>query len=409
MIDAVGLTKKFGDKTAVDDLSFSVRAGMVTGFLGPNGAGKSTTMRLILGLDHPTSGQTRVNGRSYSSFKAPMTEIGALLEAKSVHPGRSARSHLMALAASHGIPSRRVDEVIDLVGLTPVARKRAGGFSLGMSQRLGLAAALLGDPETLVLDEPVNGLDPEGVAWVRNLVRYLADEGRTVFISSHLMSEVALTADHVIIIGRGRLIADAPMSELIARASGVVTRVRSPQASQIADTAHRTGRTVVANEDGTLTVNGWSAQAIGEAAARQGWVLYELTPLQRSLEDVYLELTNSAVEFHGAGQPGPVTVGSPATAPQETPAPLGTPAPAAEALVPAPITGPVAAAPGSPADPFGGPSLPAATPAVSPGHLLGAGPQADGSGAGPGGPAAGAESGEGDEAAFKPRRAWVEE
>ena len=298
MIDATGLTKKFGDKVAVDNLSFSVRSGMVTGFLGPNGAGKSTTMRLILGLDHPTSGHSRVNGQSYKYTKAPMTEVGALLESKSVHPGRTARSHLRALAATHGISKKRVDEVIELVGLSAVANKRAGSYSLGMSQRLGLAGALLGDPETLILDEPINGLDPEGVAWVRSLVKYLASEGRTVFISSHLMTEMALTADHVIIIGQGHLIIDAPMNDLINRASGRVTRVRSPNLSEIVDVVTRSGRTVTDTDDGAVIISGLTAEAVGKEATRRGWILYELTPVQRSLEDIYMELTDSAQEFH---------------------------------------------------------------------------------------------------------------
>ena len=297
MIDATNLTKKFGTKLAVDNLSFSVQSGIVTGFLGPNGAGKSTTMRMILGLDRPTKGHTRVNGRSYTRAKAPMTEVGALLEAKSVHPGRTARSHLRALAATHGIKAKRVDELIELVGLTEVAKKRAGEFSLGMSQRLGLAAALLGDPETLILDEPINGLDPEGVAWVRTLVKSLALQGRTIFISSHLMSEMAMTADHVIIIGRGQLIADSPMSDLIARASGQVTKVRSPDTAEILAMAAE-GWRVSDGGDGTLTVTGMDSSVIGETAARRGWVLHELSPVQRSLEDVYMELTESAVEFH---------------------------------------------------------------------------------------------------------------
>ena len=301
MIDATGLTKVFGDKVAVDNLSFSVRSGMVTGFLGPNGAGKSTTMRMILGLDHPTKGHCRVNGRSYRYTKAPMTEVGALLEAKSVHPGRTARSHLKALAATHGIPTTRVDEVIELVGLGAVARKRAGEYSLGMGQRLGLAAALLGDPETLILDEPINGLDPEGVAWVRSLLKYLAEEGRTVFISSHLMSEMAMTADHIIIIGRGRLISDSPMSELIERASGRVVKVRSPDAAQIREVVTRSGRTVTDTDDGAIQISGLTAEAVGKEAARRGWVLYELTSVQRSLEDIYMELTNSSQEFRSEG------------------------------------------------------------------------------------------------------------
>ena len=302
MIDATGLTKTFGDKVAVDNLSFSVRSGMVTGFLGPNGAGKSTTMRLILGLDHPTKGHCRVNGRSYRYAKAPMTEVGALLEARSVHPGRTARSHLRALAATHGISTKRVDEVIELVGLAAVANKRAGDFSLGMGQRLGLAGALLGDPETLILDEPINGLDPEGVAWVRSLLTYLAEEGRTVFISSHLMSEMAMVADHIIIIGRGRLISDSPMSDLIERASGRVIKVRSPDAAQIREVVTRSGRTVTDSGDGAILISGLSAEAVGKEATRRGWVLYELTPVQRSLEDIYMELTDSSQEFRTEGR-----------------------------------------------------------------------------------------------------------
>ena len=303
MIDATQLTKAFGKKLAVDRLSFTVKSGMVTGFLGPNGAGKSTTMRLILGLDRPTSGQARVNGRAYTHTKAPMTEVGALLEAKSVHPGRTARSHLRALAVTHGISKKRVDEVIESVGLSQVANKRAGGFSLGMSQRLGLAAALLGDPETLILDEPINGLDPEGVAWVRTLVKQLAQEGRTIFISSHLMSEMALTADHVIIIGRGRMIADSPMSDLIERASGHVVKVRSPNLSDIVDVVTESGREVTHEEDGSILISGLTSEAVGKEAERRGWVLYELTPVQRSLEDVYMELTAAAQEFHSHSQP----------------------------------------------------------------------------------------------------------
>ncbi|MCL2784018.1 MAG: ATP-binding cassette domain-containing protein [Propionibacteriaceae bacterium] len=297
MIDVAGMTKKFGSKLAVDDLSFTVRSGMVTGFLGPNGAGKSTTMRLVLGLDTPTRGQARVNGRTYTKTKAPMTEVGALLEAKSVHPGRTARNHLRALAATHGISKKRVDDMIELVGLSDVAGKKAGEFSLGMSQRLGLAAALLGDPETLILDEPINGLDPEGVAWVRNLVKYLASEGRTIFISSHLMSEMAMVADHIIIIGMGRLIVDSEMSDLVMQASGLVTKVRSPNAAAIIQAVNRSGRSATDEGDSTISIRGLTAQAIGEEAAKRGWVLHELTPIQRSLEEIYMEMTDSAVEF----------------------------------------------------------------------------------------------------------------
>src|SRR3989475_4093728 len=232
MIEAHGLTKDYGDKRAVDDLSFTVEPGVVTGFLGPNGSGKSTTMRLILGLDAPSEGEVNVNGKRYAEFPAPLHEVGALLEARSVHTGRSAYNHLLALAQTHGIPRSRVEELIDLVGLHEVARKRAGQFSLGMGQRLGIAAALLGDPATVVLDEPVNGLDPEGIHWMRSLLKGLAAEGRTVFVSSHLMSEMSLTADHLIVIGRGRKIADTSTSEFLSPASGNVVRVRSPQAAQ---------------------------------------------------------------------------------------------------------------------------------------------------------------------------------
>jgi ABC-2 type transport system ATP-binding protein len=320
MIDAANLTKRFGAKVAVDNLSFTVPAGVVTGFLGPNGAGKSTTMRLILGLDRATKGHARVNGRAYTATKAPMTEVGALLEAKSVHPGRTARSHLRALAATHGIPAKRVDDLLEMVGLATVARKRAGGFSYGMSQRLGLAAALLGNPETLILDEPINGLDPEGVAWVRELLKNLASQGRTIFISSHLMSEMALTADRVIIIGRGRLIADAAMSDLIDQASGLVTKVRSPNIAEIVNTVTHSGRTAQPNDDGTVSITGVTAEAIGEEAARRGWVLYELTPVRRSLEDVYLELTSGAQEFHAGESKGSELAQPPELVPPSRPA-----------------------------------------------------------------------------------------
>jgi len=343
MIDATELTKKFGDKVAVEGLSFSVRSGTVTGFLGPNGAGKSTTMRLILGLDHPTSGRTMVNGRSYLSTKAPMHEVGALLEAKSVHPGRTARNHLRALAATHGISPKRVDEVIGLVGLSDVATKRTGAFSLGMSQRLGLAAALLGDPETLILDEPINGLDPEGVAWVRSLVKHLASEGRTIFISSHLMSEMALTADYVIIIGRGRLIVDAAMSDLINQASGQVVKVRSPDATDIADAVSHSGRSVTWTDDRCLLISGLTSEALGKEAARRGWVLYELTPVQRSLEEIYMELTDSVQEFHAGAQAralGPRPEDSEAADPPVRTDPVMTPASmVVPANMPPPILG----------------------------------------------------------------------
>ena len=301
MIEATHLTKRYGAKTAVDDASFTVRPGIVTGFLGPNGAGKSTTMRMIVGLDRPTSGSVTIGGAPYAEHRAPLREVGVLLDAKAVHPGRSARGHLRALAATHGIPNRRVDEVIGLTGLDAVAGKRVKGFSLGMGQRLGIAAALLGDPGVLILDEPVNGLDPEGVIWVRTLARHLASEGRTVFLSSHLMSEMAQTADHIIVLGRGRVIADAPVAEIVASATGVgAVRVRSPHAAQLA--AAVAAEQGVATADATgLTVTGIRSERIGEIAAQHGLVLHELTPVAGSLEDAYLALTQDEVEYHAGG------------------------------------------------------------------------------------------------------------
>jgi ABC-2 type transport system ATP-binding protein len=297
VIAAEGLTKDYGDKRAVDGLTFTVEPGVVTGFLGPNGSGKSTTMRLILGLDAATAGDVTVNGKHYRDFAAPLHEVGALLEARSVHTGRSASNHLLALAQTHGIPRRRVDEMIDLVGLHDVAKKRAGKFSLGMGQRLGIAAALLGDPKTVMLDEPVNGLDPEGIHWVRNLLKGLAVEGRTVFVSSHLMSEVALTADHLIVIGRGKLIADTSVDEFVRRASKNVVLVRSPQATELQ--AHLAGPdvTVTAVEPGALEVEGLDAAAIGDLALGHGIALHELTPLQASLEEAFMDLTREDVEY----------------------------------------------------------------------------------------------------------------
>jgi ABC-2 type transport system ATP-binding protein len=300
MIEAHGLTKDYGEKRAVDDLTFTVQPGIVTGFLGPNGSGKSTTMRLILGLDAPKSGDVKVNGKHYREHAAPLHEVGALLEARSVHTGRTARNHLLALAHTHGIPRTRVDELIDLVGLHDVARKRAGGFSLGMGQRLGIATALLGDPSTLLLDEPVNGLDPEGIHWMRNLLKALAAEGRTVFVSSHLMSEMALTADHLIVIGRGRLIADTSVDEFVRRASGSIVRVRSPQATQLRERVLADGVTVQSDEAGVLEIAGLTAEQVGETAAANGIVLHELTPLQASLEEAFMELTREDVEFKAA-------------------------------------------------------------------------------------------------------------
>jgi len=297
MIEAHGLTKRYGDKTAVDGLTFTVRPGVVTGFLGPNGAGKSTTMRLILGLDAPTSGSVTVNGKPYQQHAAPLREVGALLDARSVHPGRSAYHHLLALAQTCGIRRSRVDEVIDAVGLGEVARRRAGGFSLGMGQRLGIAAALLGDPATVILDEPVNGLDTEGIRWIRSLLRGLAAEGRTVFVSSHLMSEMALTAQHLIVIGRGRLIADTGMEEFVSRAEPGVVRVRSTDPAALA--ALLRSREVAVSEatDGALAVSGLSTDQVGRLAGGAGITLLELTAQQASLEEAFIDLTRDAVEF----------------------------------------------------------------------------------------------------------------
>ncbi|WP_292832705.1 ATP-binding cassette domain-containing protein [Microbacterium sp.] len=297
MIVARNLTKRFGEKTAVSDVSFTVQSGKVTGFLGPNGAGKSTTMRMIVGLDEPTSGSVTVDGRAYRSLRSPLTEVGVLLDAKAVHTGRSARNHLFAMAATHGIPRSRVDDVIELTGLTSVARRRAGRFSLGMGQRLGLATALLGDPQTLILDEPINGLDPEGVRWVRQFVRALAAEGRTVLLSSHLMSEMALTADHVIVLGRGRVLADAALDDLVGAWTHTVVTVRSPRASDLAHAIAGAGVTVADLAPGVLEVGGLTAAAIGDTAAAHGIPLHELVPRAGSLEDAYLALTEEAVEY----------------------------------------------------------------------------------------------------------------
>jgi len=299
MIEARQLTKRFGPKTAVDDLSFDVMPGIVTGFLGPNGSGKSTTMRMIIGLDLPTRGTVTVDRRRYADHPAPLHEVGALLEARAVHTGRTAENHLLALAATHAIPRRRVDEVIDMVGLGGVARKRVGAFSLGMGQRLGIAAALLGDPATLILDEPVNGLDPEGIRWVRNLLKSLAAEGRTVFVSSHLMSEMAQTAEHVIVIGRGRLIADLSMEELVRSASGGAVRVRSPEASRLRDLLAAPDVTVTDEGAGVLIVRGATAERIGDLACAHRIAVHELVAESASLEEAFMELTTDAVEFHG--------------------------------------------------------------------------------------------------------------
>jgi len=309
MIEARQLTKRYGEKTAVDGLDFTVRPGVVTGFLGPNGAGKSTTMRMIVGLDAPSEGSVTVNGRRYAEHTAPLQEVGTLLEARSIHPGRSAFNHLLAQAQTHGIPRRRVDEVIDMTGLESVARKRAGGFSLGMGQRLGIAAALLGDPATVMLDEPVNGLDPEGVLWIRTLLTALAGEGRTVFVSSHLMSEMALVAEHLIIVGRGRLLADTTVTDLIREAGGNIVDVAAADPARLREVLAGPG-VEISGQTGTerLQVTGMSARAIGSTAAEHGIALFELTPRTVSLEHAFMDLTRDAVEYHGTT--GIKTVGS---------------------------------------------------------------------------------------------------
>jgi ABC-2 type transport system ATP-binding protein len=298
MIEAHGLTKRYGSKTAVDDVTFTVHPGRVTGFLGPNGAGKSTTMRMIVGLDRPTHGTVTVNGRKYAQHRAPLREVGALLDAKAVHTGRSAYNHLLAMGATHGIGKSRVREVVAMTGLETVAKKRVGGFSLGMGQRLGIASALLGNPHTLILDEPVNGLDPEGVLWVRNLVRYFANEGRTVFLSSHLMSEMALTADHIIVLGRGRVLADAPVADIVGRTAGTTVRVCSPQATRLVELLAGPGVSITSTGPQWIEVTGSTAQSIGETAAAAQVVLHELTPVTGSLEAAYMALTQDSVEYH---------------------------------------------------------------------------------------------------------------
>ncbi len=309
MIEATSLTKRYGARTAVNDVSFTVRPGQVTGFLGPNGAGKSTTMRMIVGLDRPTSGRVLVNGKAYAEHRSPLHEVGALLEAKAVHTGRSARNHLRGIAATHGIPTRRVDEVIDLTGLHTVAGKRVGGFSLGMGQRLGLAAALLGDPATLILDEPVNGLDPEGVLWVRGFVRQLAAEGRTVLLSSHLMSEMAVTADHIIVLGKGRIVADSTVADIVGSTQTFV-RVRSPRIDDVARRLTQPDVTVTGVAADTIEVRGLGAEVIGDAALSIGVALHELTTISGSLEDAYMLLTRDEVEYRTSVTPDAAPVAS---------------------------------------------------------------------------------------------------
>jgi ABC-2 type transport system ATP-binding protein len=307
MIEVRGLTKRYGTKIAVDGLTFGVEPGMVTGFLGPNGAGKTTTMRCILGLDYPDAGTVTVDGRDYHDLGNPMREVGALIDAKAVHGGRSAYNHLLCLAQTNNLPKRRVGEVLELVGLSEVAKKRSKGFSLGMSQRLGIAATMLGDPKVLMFDEPVNGLDPEGILWIRNLMKALAAEGRTVFVSSHMMAEMENTADHLIVIGRGKLIADCSMAEFIAGSSGAAVRVRTPMAGDLIKTVTIRGATTAVDDDGAIEVQGMTAAAIGDIAFEQGIRLHELTTVRASLEEAFMELTASSVEFH-AGVPDAAAV-----------------------------------------------------------------------------------------------------
>ncbi|MFI0374378.1 ATP-binding cassette domain-containing protein [Actinomadura sp. 1N219] len=303
MITLRGLTKRYGDKTAVDGLSLEVAAGKVTGFLGPNGAGKSTTMRMIVGLDHPSEGEALVGGRRYAGIPRPVREVGALLDAGSVHPGRSARAHLVAMARSNGISRARVDQVLGVVGLESVAGRRVGSYSLGMRQRLGIAGALLGDPAVLMFDEPVNGLDPDGVLWVRRLMRGLAAEGRTVFVSSHLMSEMQLTADQLVVLGRGRLLTDAPMAEVIARGSGNAVRVRSPRTAELGERLAAVGAEVRRADENELRVTGLPIDRVGLMAYEAGVPVLELSAVEASLEEAYMDLTGASVEY-GTGMPG---------------------------------------------------------------------------------------------------------
>jgi ABC-2 type transport system ATP-binding protein len=300
MIEARGLTKRYGDKVAVDELSFTVEPGRITGFLGPNGAGKTTTMRLILGLDRPTRGTVTIRGMGFRQLPHPMREVGALLDAKAVHGGRSAYSHLLCLAQTNSLPRRRVGEVLELVGLSEVAGKRSKGFSLGMGQRLGIAAALLGDPAILMFDEPVNGLDPEGILWIRNLMKRLAGQGRTVFVSSHLMSEMENTADHLIVIGRGRLIADCTVGEFIERNSVQAVRVRTPQPDTLVAAIRRAGASVASAAGDALVIQGLPPDRIGDLAFESGVRIHELTSAQASLEEAFMELTAASVEFHAS-------------------------------------------------------------------------------------------------------------
>jgi ABC-2 type transport system ATP-binding protein len=301
MIEIRNFTKRYGRTTAVDHLTVTVQPGRVTGFLGPNGAGKSTTMRAIVGLDRPTDGEVLVAGRRYAEHPAPLREVGALLDARAAHPGRTAAAHLRALAATHGMSRARVEQVLDVVGLADVAGRRVGGFSLGMAQRLGIAAALLGDPAAVILDEPANGLDPEGILWIRNLLRGLAAEGRTVFLSSHLMSEMALTAEHLVVVGKGRLIADTSVADVVSQASSdVAVLVRTPDATRFRDVLVAEGAAVASDQRGVLDVRGLRHERIGELAAKRSIVLHELTPQNASLEEAFMRLTGEAVEYHAS-------------------------------------------------------------------------------------------------------------
>jgi ABC-2 type transport system ATP-binding protein len=300
MIEVQDLTKQYGDVTAVDGITFTVRPGIVTGFLGPNGAGKSTTMRAILGLDRPTSGTATVNGRPFRAAKAPLTEMGAMLEAKAVDKGRSARNHLLAIGATIGVGRSRVDEILDMVGLEDVANKNAGGFSLGMSQRLGIATALIGNPGVVMLDEPVNGLDPDGILWIRNLLKQLAAEGRTVFVSSHLMSEMELTAEHLIVIGRGRILADVSMEGFIAMSSQHRVVVVSPEAGRLRDLLAGPDVSITSSDPSRLEIEGIESPRVGEVAAAHGIVLHQLADIAPSLEEAFMELTADSVTFHGS-------------------------------------------------------------------------------------------------------------
>jgi ABC-2 type transport system ATP-binding protein len=312
MIEVRGLTKRYGAKIAVDDLTFGIEPGKVTGFLGPNGAGKTTTMRCILGLDYPDKGTVIIDGEVFRDYAYPMREIGALLEAKAIHGGRSAHNHLLCLAQTNNLPKRRVAEVLELVGLTEVAKKRSKGFSLGMSQRLGIAATLLGDPKVVMFDEPVNGLDPEGILWIRNLMKALAAEGRTVFVSSHLMSEMENTADHLIVIGRGKLIADCTMKEFVARASGAAVQVRTPSLDRLIRAVSANGATAISGDDGSIEVRGMSAEQVGDLAFSEGIRLHELATVRASLEEAFMELTADSVEYHAdaSGRPASTMIRS---------------------------------------------------------------------------------------------------